>query len=125
MMDNLRLKLEGDDAAGAEGVHAEAVSLQLANIGLPEAYKLAVAEKQRAEEDIELATKEREQAITRAETEYKAAVEEANRIRDTADNEAEVLLTEARLAAQETLYRFEKEAEVRLRRSLSFSRDIR
>ena len=40
-----------------------------------------------------------------------AAQEEARKIRATALNEADVLLTEARLEAEETIFSFEKETE--------------
>ena len=46
MEKNLRLKLEGNEETGEEGVNAVAVSLQLTYIGLPQAYNMAVAEKQ-------------------------------------------------------------------------------
>lgn len=111
MHDNLKLKLEGNEETGEAGVNAVAVSLQLTFVELPFAYKRAVEEKQAAEEDIALAIAQRKQETTKANTELLQAKEEARKIRDTANNEAEVLLTEARLKAEETLYSFEKEAE--------------
>lgn len=48
---------------------------------------------------------------TSANTKLLQAREEARKIEDTANIEAEVLLTEARLKAEETLYSFQKEAE--------------
>lgn len=111
MEKNLRLKLEGNEETGEEGVNAVAVSLQLTYIGLPEAYNRAVAEKQAAEEDIALAIAQRQQETTKANTKLLQAKEEARKIEDTANIEAEVLLTEARLKAEETLYSFQKEAE--------------
>ena len=116
MEENLRLKLEGSKSADGddddqEGVHAVAVSLQLRYVKLPAEYNTAVAEKQAAEEDIALAIAQRKQETTKANTELLRAKEEARKIIDTANNEAEVLLTEARLKAEETLYSFEKEAE--------------
>lgn len=111
MEKNLRLKLEGDEDTGEEGVNAVAVSLQLVNVDLPPAYSEAVAEKQAAEEDIALAIAQRKQETTKANTELLRAKEEARKIEDTANNEAEVLLTEARLKAEETLYAYRKEAE--------------
>lgn len=111
MEKNLKLKLEGNKTAGEEGVNAIAVSLQLTYVHLPEKYNTAVAEKQAAEEDIALAIAERKQETTKANTELLKAKEEARKIRDTAQNEAEVLLTEARLKAEEILYSFQKEAE--------------
>mmetsp|Transcript_27673 Transcript_27673/g.47917 ORF Transcript_27673/g.47917 Transcript_27673/m.47917 type:complete len:172 (-) Transcript_27673:108-623(-) len=109
MEGNLKLKLEGNEIE--EGVNAVAISLQLKNVDLPEAYYNAVAEKQAAEEDISLAIAQRQQETTKANTELLKAKEEARKIEDTANNEAEVLLTEARLKAEETLYSFQKEAE--------------
>lgn len=111
MEDNLRLKLEGNETTDEEGVNAVAVSLQLTYIELPNAYNTAVAEKQAAEEDISLAIAQRKQETTKANTNLLKAKEEARKIRDTAQNEAEVLLTEARLKAEETLFSFQKEAE--------------
>ena len=108
---NLKLKLEGDEATGEEGVLALAVSLQLTYVHLPEEYNMAVAEKQAAEEDIALAIAQRKQEVTRANTKLLKAKEEARKIKDTSQNEAEVLLTEARLKAEEMLYSFQKEAE--------------
>lgn len=112
MEDNLRLKLEGDVAnSRREGVYAMVVSLQLENVDLPVEYNAAVQEKQSAQEDISLARNERAQAITKAQTENLRAAEEAKKILDTANNDADVLLTEARLKGEETTYAFEKEAE--------------
>ncbi|KAL3805820.1 hypothetical protein HJC23_007781 [Cyclotella cryptica] len=111
MEKNLRLKLEGNKTAGEEGVNAVAVSLQLTFVHLPEEYNRAVAEKQAAEEDIALAIAQRKQETTKASTELLKAKEESQKIRDTAQNEAEVLLTEAKLKAEEILYSFQKEAE--------------
>lgn len=111
MMDNLKVKLEGNETSGQEGVHAVAVSLQLVYVQLPEEYNDAVASKQAAEEDIALATAQRKQETTKANTDLLKAKEEARKIKDTANNEAELLLTEARLKAEETLYSLQKEAE--------------
>jgi len=111
METNLRLKLEGNADTGEEGVNAVAVSLQLTFVDLPYEYNTAVAEKQAAEEDIALAIAQRQQETTKANTKLLQAREEARKIEDTAAAEAEVLLTEARLQAEETLYAFEKEAE--------------
>jgi prohibitin 2 len=111
MQENVRLKLEGDPERGLEGVYAMAVSLQLRNLELPYEYTAAISEKQSAEEDIALAQNQRKQEKTKAETNLLRAQEEARKIRDTAINEAEVLLTEATLKAEETIFSFEKEAE--------------
>lgn len=123
MEGNLKLKLEGNEETGEEGVNAIAVSLQLSYIGLPTEYNTAVAEKQAAEEDIALAIAQRKQETTKANTELLRAKEEARKIQDTANNEAEVVLTEARLKAEETLYSFEKEAQalVEVRESLNLT----
>ncbi|KAL7465214.1 hypothetical protein ACHAXS_005546 [Conticribra weissflogii] len=111
MEENLRLKLEGDESTSEEGVNAVAVSLQLTYVHLPEEYNEAVASKQAAEEDITVAIAQRNQEITKAKTNLLKAEEEAHKIKDSAINEAEVLITEASLKAEETLYSFEKEAD--------------
>jgi len=123
MLENLKLKLDGDEERGLEGVNAVAVSLQLRFVGLPGEYNNAVAEKQSAEEDIAVAIAQRKQETTKASTGLLQAKEEARRILDTAVNEAEVLLTEARLQAEETLFTFEKEADalVEVKKSLNYS----
>mmetsp|Transcript_32131 Transcript_32131/g.67539 ORF Transcript_32131/g.67539 Transcript_32131/m.67539 type:complete len:212 (-) Transcript_32131:148-783(-) len=107
----LKLKLEGNETTAEEGVNAIAISLQLTYVHLPKEYNTAVAEKQAAEEDIALAIAQRKQETTKANTNLLKAKEEARKIKDTANNEADVLLTEARLKAEETLYSFQKEAE--------------
>ena len=96
----------GDDV----GVYARAISLQLRNIELPEEYSNAVRDKQSAEEDIALAVNQRQQETTRARTALLRANEEARKILDTANNDVEILLTEARLGANQTTYAFEQEA---------------
>jgi regulator of protease activity HflC (stomatin/prohibitin superfamily) len=123
MDENLRLKLEGDEERGLDGVNAVAVSVQLRFIGLPFEYNDAVAEKQAAEEDIALAVAQRKQETTKASTGLLRAREEARKIMDTAVNEAEVLLTESRLKAEETLFSFEKEADalVQVKESLGLT----
>jgi len=110
MLDNLRLKLEGNSTEGTKGVYAQAVSLQLRYLGLPEEYSQAVREKQSAEEDIALAKNQRQQETTKANTALLRAKEEARKILDTANNDVNILLTEATLAAQETTFAFEQEA---------------
>lgn len=113
MEENLRLKLEGGSVneTESEGVYAQVVSLQLQNIGLPDEYNIAVQEKQSAEEDIALARNERNQETTKARTALLSAEEEAKKILDGANNEAAVLLTEARLKAEEITFSYGKEAE--------------
>lgn len=110
MFDNLRLKLEGNVTEGTQGIYARAVELQLRELGLPNEYKEAVRSKQSAEEDIALAKNQRQQETTKADTALLRAKEEARKIMDTANNEVEILLTEANLAAQETTFAFEQEA---------------
>lgn len=110
MLSNLRVKLEGNTTAGIEGVYAQAASLQLRYLGIPSEYKDAVKEKQSAEEDIALAKNQRQQETTKAKTALLRAQEEARKIRDTANNDVEIMLTEAKLSAQETTFAFEQEA---------------
>lgn len=112
MEDNLRLKLEGEAGDGESGVYARAVSLQLRNVDLPFKYQEAVAVKQSATEDITLARNERIQETTKARTDLLAAQEQARIINDTAVNEADIILTEARIKAQETTFAFATEADV-------------
>lgn len=114
MLTNLRIKLEGSETDGItdDGVYALATSLQLRNILLPQKYKDAVSEKQRAEEDIALATNQRTQESTRAQTKLLAAQQEAEKILDKAYNDANVTIIEAELKAEETLFALEKERDV-------------
>jgi prohibitin 2 len=118
---NLKKKLEGE--LEQDGVNAVAISLQLKYVGLPLEYLDAVADKQAAEEGIALAIAQRKQATTKANTDLLTAKEESRKIKDTAANEAEVLLTEARLKAEETIYQFQKEAEalVEVKEALNLS----
>jgi prohibitin 2 len=111
MEQNLRLKLEGKSGKGADGVYARAISLQLRNVELPEEYQEAVREKQSANEDISLAQNQRKQETTKAQTKLLSASEEARKILDNSNNDAELILTEARLKAQETLFAFETESK--------------
>jgi regulator of protease activity HflC (stomatin/prohibitin superfamily) len=115
METDLTLKLEGPEKDGASGVYARAISLQLRNVDVPELYRQSVNEKQEASEDIELAKNQRTQEITKARTELLAASEEARKIKETAENEAALILTEARLKAEETTFAFQTEAETILR----------
>jgi hypothetical protein len=124
MEENLRMKLGGDSENDKDfGVYAEAISLQLSNVDLPSEYQYAIAEKQSAEEDITLAQNQRKQETTKAQTGLLTAKEEARKILDTANNEAAVILTEARLKAEETTFAFLKEAEtiVAVRESLNLT----
>jgi prohibitin 2 len=113
MEENLRLKLEGTEERNYDdGVYARAISLQLSNVDLPEEYSNAVAEKQSANEDISLAKNQRTQQITKAQTELNTAREEARKISDNALNDANITIAEAKLQAEETIYRFAKEKEI-------------
>lgn len=112
MLESLRLKLEGTKEDNSDGVYARAISLQLRNIGLPEEYQKAVEEKQSANEDIALAKNQRIQETTKANTTLLAATETAEKILDTARNDASVIVTEAKLKADETTFAFRSEAEV-------------
>jgi SPFH domain / Band 7 family len=155
MEDNLRLKLEGPGSVTAvagnateenifagengtsvvtemlqidnedKGVYARAVSLQLRNVELPSAYQDAVTAKQSAEEGIALATNQRKQNVTKAETELKTSIEQARKIRDTAINDANITLTQAKLKAEETSFAFATEAQVlvRVKQSLNLTTD--
>jgi regulator of protease activity HflC (stomatin/prohibitin superfamily) len=126
MQANLKQKLEGDGTMLANGevnrgVYALAVSLQLRNIELPREYQEAVAEKQSAEEDIQLALNQRKQEVTKAQTDLLASKEQARQILATALNEADVLLTEAKLKAEALTFSFSREAEtlVEVKKSLN------
>lgn len=114
MLDNLREKLEGSLNEGItdDGVYALANSLQLKNINLPQQYKDAVSEKQKAEEDIALAKNQRTQESTKAQTELLAAQEEAQKILDKAYNDGNVTIIEANLKAEETKFAFLQEQDV-------------
>jgi len=112
MEDRLRVRLEGPEKDGKTGVYAKAISLQLRNLDLPDKYTNAVSEKQAAAEDIQLAKNQRIQETTKANTRLLDALEQAKIILDTAENEANVTITEAQLKAQEIQYAFEKEALV-------------
>jgi len=112
MEDRLRVRLEGPEKDGKTGVYAKAISLQLRNLDLPDKYTNAVSEKQAAAEDIQLAKNQRIQETTKANTRLLDALEQAKMILDTAENEANVTITEAQLKGQEIQYAFEKEALV-------------
>mmetsp|Transcript_3977 Transcript_3977/g.5837 ORF Transcript_3977/g.5837 Transcript_3977/m.5837 type:complete len:351 (-) Transcript_3977:247-1299(-) len=113
MLENIRVKLQGSSTKiTSDGVYALASSLQLRNVELPGEYKNAIASKQRAEEDILLATNQRKQEITRASTELKAAQQEQTKILNTAYNTGNVTILESNLKAEETLFAFEKEQQV-------------
>jgi len=108
---NLREKLEGSPET-QEGVHALAISLQLKELTLPPDYKRAVESKQSSEEDIYLAKNQRLQEVTKAKTTLLSAEETSKKIRDTAENDANVTITRANLKAEETIFAFQTEAAV-------------
>jgi len=112
MEENLRWKLEGGEDMNDPGVYALVVALQLQNVDLPSEYSAAVAQKQAAAEDIELARNQRLQEITKANTLLLSASEESHKINNTAVINSEVILTEAMLKAEETLFAFQTEANV-------------
>jgi regulator of protease activity HflC (stomatin/prohibitin superfamily) len=119
MEQNLKVKLEGDidneeadDISSSNGVYARAISLQLQNVELPKEYSDAVAVKQAAAEDIDLAKNQRNQEVTKADTVYLTAKEEAKIINSTAVNEAGIMLTAAISKAKETTYAYETEANL-------------
>ncbi|CAB9500914.1 SPFH domain / Band 7 family [Seminavis robusta] len=121
MEENLRIKLEGPDFDGVGGVYARAISLQLKEVTLPDAYKDAVAAKQEAAEDIELAKNQRTQETTKARTALLSAQEEARKIIDSAENNANVTLTEATLQAEEIAFALQTEAQVLVRAKTSLN----
>jgi len=125
MLENVRIKLEGSENGTftKKGVYAQAVSLQLRNVYLPEEYKNAVAEKQSAEEDIALAQNQRNQEITKANTMLFTAEKEAEKIMNKAMNDVNVTLTLADLKAEETTYAFARETEIIKQAKLNFKLD--
>lgn len=121
----LSIRLEGPLEDGESGVYAIAIALQLRNVEVPEEYWEAVYRKQVAQEDIELARNQRSQEITKAQTELLSAREEARKILDSAQNEANITLTESLLKAAETQYAFQNEAEtiVRVKTAMNLTTD--
>eukprot|EP00588_Corethron_pennatum_P010886 CAMPEP_0194266232 /NCGR_PEP_ID=MMETSP0169-20130528/1205_1 /TAXON_ID=218684 /ORGANISM="Corethron pennatum, Strain L29A3" /LENGTH=161 /DNA_ID=CAMNT_0039006865 /DNA_START=570 /DNA_END=1055 /DNA_ORIENTATION=+ len=110
MFNNLKETLEGSNSTGDMGVYTTAVSLQLLNLDIPNEYRSAVADKQSAEEDIQLAKNQRNQETTKARTELLAATEQVRQILDTANNEANITVREAVLKAEEIELSFQTEA---------------
>ena len=72
-------------------------------------YTAAVSDKQSAKEDIILATNQRNQELTKARTLLLAAKQEEEKIKAKATNDANVVLTEAGLKAQQTTFAFSEE----------------
>lgn len=112
MFDELKKMLEGNSSANSEGLYARAIELQLREVNLPSEYSRAVSDKQSASEDISLAINQRQQALTVAETELQSAIEEAKRINDTAQNEADILIEQARIEAEGISVDFEADTAV-------------
>jgi len=110
MFNNLKGTLEGSNSTGDRGVYTTAVSLQLLDLTIPFEYRSAVADKQSAEEDIQLAKNQRKQETTKALTELLAAKEQVRQILDTANNEANITVREAVLKAEEIELSFQTEA---------------
>lgn len=114
MFEELKIKLEGTGGTDAElhdGVYARAVSLQLKNVELPAEYTNAVSDKQSAKEDIALAKNQRNQELTKANTELFAIQAESKKILENAWNDVNVTLTEADLTAAQTIFTFAEETE--------------
>ena len=125
MLNNLKIKLEGslDEGITNDGVYAIATSLQLDNIQLPTEFKNAIATTQRVEEEIVIVTNQRAQATTKAQTELLAAKEKAQKILDTATNDANVTIIEADLKKEETLFAFKKQQDVLVEAKDKFNYD--
>jgi len=113
MFEELKMKLEGTntDVDSHDGVYARAVSLQLRNVELPTEYKNAVSDKQSAKEDIALARNQRNQELTKANTELFAVQAETKKILENALNDVNVTLTAADLTAAQTIFTFAEETE--------------
>jgi len=114
MFEELKQKLEGTDSADDEthdGVYARAISLQLKNVNLPAEYTNAVSDKQSAKEDIALAKNQRNQELTKGNTELFAVQAETTKILENALNDVNVTLTAADLTAAQTLFTFAEETE--------------
>merc|ERR1719330_190041 len=114
MFEELKIKLEGTNSTNVElhdGVYARAVSLQLKNVDLPVEYTNAVSDKQSAKEDIALAKNQRNQELTKANTELFAIQAETKKILENALNDVNVTLTEADLTAAQTIFTFAEETE--------------
>jgi len=114
MFEELKKKLEGTNGTNVEihnGVYARAVSLQLKNLMLPTEYTDAVSDKQSVKEDITLAKNQRNQELTKANTELFAVQAETKKILDNALNDVNVTLTAADLTAAQTMFTFAEETE--------------
>lgn len=108
----LRLKLEGVNGTGVDGVYARAIAFQLTNIGIPLEYQQAVQDKQSAQEDIALSQSQRTENTTVATTNLLAAMQQAETILNTAANDANVTLTQANFQAKQILFTLATEAQV-------------
>ena len=98
-------------------------SLLLFGISIPKLVLPGCEDILADKEDIALAKAQRTQETTKATTQLKTAEKEAQKILDTAENEATILVQEATLKAEETLYSFERETEtiVALKEALALS----
>lgn len=125
MFRELTIKLEGSnvDLAEHDGVYARAVSLQLKDVDLPAEYTAAVSDKQSAKEDIALAKNQRNQELTKANTEFLAAEQEAKKILDGAENDVNITITAALLKANQTLFAFEQETQTIVQAKEKFDLD--
>ncbi|KAL8559132.1 hypothetical protein ACOMHN_046180 [Nucella lapillus] len=92
-------------------MHADVTDLQVNNIRRPQAYEAAIRSKERAREDIKVATNERPRLITEANTTRLEAVSEAKIILNKADSQARILNNKAKADAQAIVTQFEKEAD--------------
>jgi len=114
MFEELKKKLEGSYGTNNDthdGVYARAIALQLKNVELPAQYTDAVSDKQSAKEDIALARNQRNQELTKANTELFAVQAETKKILENALNDVNVTLTAADLTAAQTMFTFAEETE--------------
>lgn len=113
MFHEMQKKLEGDGEKDEyNGMYAEAIALQLTMVKLPEEYMRAVRRKQAAKEDVNLAIQQRIQQTIRARTGLLVAEREAEILMDQAYNTANVTLTQAGFAADQTKFMFDQESAV-------------
>jgi len=110
MFQFLKQKLEGTNTT--TGMHALAIDVQLKNVELPSRYENAVRAKQAAEEDIELATNQRKQLMTQAQTKLKSAEEAQKKTLDEAHNNADIAVQQALYDANTTRVYYDTESEI-------------
>ena len=110
ILDEFREKIE---PSGADlNLFSSAVSVQLRNLEIPEAYSNAVSAKQRAAEEIDLAENQRVQIVTEANTLKLNAAITANEIVNAATSDADIRIEEASYKANATLLEFSSEASI-------------